>query len=318
MSDVGDAIVASAGRDADEVVDAFWEAEVGRKVAMKEFRAALEGMTSSEGDQRVPLVIVVDELDRCRPDYALELLEVIKHFFSVPSVHFLLGVNLEALMNSVCARYGAGIDAQSYLKKFVSFSLTLPKDVGPYGGESVVREFASSLYRDMKLPDSLSSSLLDQMAVLARVHEFSMREVSRIASLAVLLPLEAKQGNLRAGEMIVLTTLLTLKVVNPAMYKDLLGGGIRSTNLREKFSITPELLDRTDAYTASHSQYCHDTDIFDKTWRFVLSNGRDSDEGNRETMNHVFGRFTAHTKIDGVPTSIASKYLEKFSFETGR
>ena len=71
----------------------FWKAEEGRRNAMEEFREAIKILASSldSGHEGASLVFVVDELDRCRPDYALEVIEVIKHLFSVPRVHFVLG-----------------------------------------------------------------------------------------------------------------------------------------------------------------------------------------------------------------------------------
>ena len=56
---------------------------------MEDVRAAIETLTvSAEQQPAKPLIIVVDELDRCRPDYALEVLEVIKHFFAVSRIPF--------------------------------------------------------------------------------------------------------------------------------------------------------------------------------------------------------------------------------------
>lgn len=98
----------------------FWKKEDGKRAAMKGFREALENLAV---DQK--LVIVVDELDRCRPDYALNLLEVVKHFFNVPNVHFILGVNLKELANSVRARYGADVQGGKYLQKFVTVTMPL-------------------------------------------------------------------------------------------------------------------------------------------------------------------------------------------------
>lgn len=57
---------------------------------MEEFRLALKELVAvlqKEGDNPAPagarLAFVVDELDRCRPDYALEVVEVIKHYFAI-------------------------------------------------------------------------------------------------------------------------------------------------------------------------------------------------------------------------------------------
>ena len=46
-------------------------------------------------EQRRPLVFIVDELDRCRPPFAVNLLERVKHLFSVPGVVFVLVTNLD-------------------------------------------------------------------------------------------------------------------------------------------------------------------------------------------------------------------------------
>ena len=62
----------------------------------------------------LPLVVVIDELDRCRPSYAVELLETAKHLFTVDRVVFVLALNRSELAHSVRAVYGGGFDAQGY------------------------------------------------------------------------------------------------------------------------------------------------------------------------------------------------------------
>lgn len=79
---------------------------------------------SSNGN---PIVIFIDELDRCKPDFAIHMLEVIKHVFDVPNVQFVLICNTEQLKASIKHCYGSAVDAQSYLDKFLKFSFTLPR-----------------------------------------------------------------------------------------------------------------------------------------------------------------------------------------------
>ncbi len=128
---VGDVVAEDLSDKVKDKVQSFWTKQASRQQEMEEFRAVLEQLAAPSKDQETarPLVIVIDELDRCRPDYALEVLEVIKHFFSVPHVHFVLGVNLKALENSVRARYGDKIDAEVYLRKFIQLKLELPSTV---------------------------------------------------------------------------------------------------------------------------------------------------------------------------------------------
>ena len=72
------------------------------------------------------LIVAIDELDRCRPSYAVELLEVAKHLFSVDRIVFVLAVNLDQLAHSVRALYGSDFDAKGYLRRFVDVDFYLP------------------------------------------------------------------------------------------------------------------------------------------------------------------------------------------------
>lgn len=80
-----------------------------------------------------PLVIIVDELDRCRPDYAIELLERIKHLFNVKNVVFLIAVDGMQLLQQVEHNFGLksspeeGTDTRlNYLGKFFDIFFELP------------------------------------------------------------------------------------------------------------------------------------------------------------------------------------------------
>ena len=76
---------------------------------------------------RPQLVILIDELDRCRPDFAVDLLEGIKHYFNCPGISFVFSVNLTQLEHSIKHRYGSGFDARRYLKRFFDLELKLPQ-----------------------------------------------------------------------------------------------------------------------------------------------------------------------------------------------
>lgn len=76
-----------------------------------------------------PIVFVIDELDRCKPTYALELLEKIKHFFSVKGIVFILSMNKKQLTNSIKNIYGIESDADLYLQKFLTIEASMPKSL---------------------------------------------------------------------------------------------------------------------------------------------------------------------------------------------
>ena len=76
---------------------------------------------------KLPVYVFVDELDRCRPTYAIELLENIKHLFGVRGVFFVIATNKEQLCHSIKAVYGNAFDASGYLGRFFDQEYVLPE-----------------------------------------------------------------------------------------------------------------------------------------------------------------------------------------------
>ena len=93
------------------------------KKSLKEI--ACELMKPRDGQPGRPLVVIIDELDRCRPSYAVELLEVAKHLFAVDNIIFVLAVNRSQLARSIRALYGSDFDAEGYLRRFFDLDFQL-------------------------------------------------------------------------------------------------------------------------------------------------------------------------------------------------
>ena len=80
-----------------------------------------------EGTEGKQLVVILDELDRCKPTFAVDAVEKIKHLFSVPNVVFVLVMNKIQLEQSVRIVYGQELDAHTYLQKFINLETRIPK-----------------------------------------------------------------------------------------------------------------------------------------------------------------------------------------------
>lgn len=75
-----------------------------------------------------PLVFIIDELDRCRPDFAIRLIERIKHFFDIPKIVFILVMNKPQLIQSVHSLYGYAVETNGdYFEKFIDFTIKFPQ-----------------------------------------------------------------------------------------------------------------------------------------------------------------------------------------------
>ena len=92
-----------------------------------------------------PLVFIIDELDRCRPTFAIELLERVKHVFDVPNLVFVFGINRTELCASLQSVYGA-IEADTYLRRFFDMELTLREVVPEKFARHLLQRFGLSEY----------------------------------------------------------------------------------------------------------------------------------------------------------------------------
>lgn len=72
------------------------------------------------------LVVFIDELDRCKPSYAVQVLERIKHYLCDDRITFIFSVNLEELQHTIKCYYGSTFDSCRYLDRFFDMRISLP------------------------------------------------------------------------------------------------------------------------------------------------------------------------------------------------
>jgi len=116
-------------RTLDKVFETALEEHHRRSIAIAQFKESMVkviDLIHSQATAKIPVFVFVDELDRCRPSYAISLLEEIKHIFGIPNVCFVISTNLSQLTHSVRAVYGLGFDGEQYLKRFFDQAFVLP------------------------------------------------------------------------------------------------------------------------------------------------------------------------------------------------
>lgn len=235
-----DAVIKSSGDEFKTLVDGMWAKEEGRINAMEEFRAAIEELTTSGKDEETrKIVIIIDELDRCRPDYALSMLEVIKHFFAVDNVIFVLGVNLTELQNSVKARYGPGIDAERYLQKFIHLRMELPNRMGSGAKTDIIPiDYISTLATELSLPEDLVETVQYYLRISQGNLDLSLRSVQRLASILALIP--RRLDGVDPMHRFVVTGAAIIKAFSPTLYTSLLNGEAKMTDINTVFGFYPQ------------------------------------------------------------------------------
>ncbi|TDT90776.1 KAP family P-loop NTPase fold protein [Pseudodesulfovibrio indicus] len=123
--DICAALTQLAGDSLEGYASEVLEGHSSTKKLVQDFRQQLEAVVSALGDHG-PLFFFVDELDRCKPTYAVELLEAVKHLFETSGIIFVLSLDREQLGHSVKAAYGDGIDADGYLRRFIDLEYRIP------------------------------------------------------------------------------------------------------------------------------------------------------------------------------------------------
>lgn len=79
----------------------------------------------SKLSKSAPIIFIVDELDRCIPNFAIKTLERLHHIFdNVPNSVTILAIHKEQLSRSIDKLYGKDASSQ-YLKKFIDFKIIL-------------------------------------------------------------------------------------------------------------------------------------------------------------------------------------------------
>lgn len=104
----------------DKIAKTILKDHVEAEKSLQTLQTALTAIASQD-----PIVIFIDELDRCRPNFAVDMLEIIKHTFDVEGVSFVLITNTQQLKASINHCYGQAVDAQRYLDKFIKFRFEL-------------------------------------------------------------------------------------------------------------------------------------------------------------------------------------------------
>jgi len=112
------------------------KAEPGFRDALTEARDLI-AQRKKNGPVR-PILLIIDELDRCRPDYAIRMLERIKHYFDIPGVTFLIATDRGNLPSAVRTVYGAHVDGELYLRKFFDYEFHLSAPCGNTYAKHVV------------------------------------------------------------------------------------------------------------------------------------------------------------------------------------
>ena len=205
------------------------------RATKEELKKALTDLSAQVAkDTSHPLVFIVDELDRCRPTFAIELLERVKHIFDVPNIVFVFGLNRDELCKSLTSVYG-DIDADVYLRRFFEFEFNLPEA----GSEQFARTLMDKydlVTLSQKLMEAgdprFSNHLADFIEVCPKLWSalsMSLRDIDYAIRLLALLARNLQRNSYASPSLLAL--LIGIKFKRPDYYNSMVSGDFEAKEI---------------------------------------------------------------------------------------
>ncbi|MCF3935383.1 KAP family NTPase [Acuticoccus sp. M5D2P5] len=202
----------------------------------KELGETVQGTTP-----RHPLIIILDEIDRCRRSFTLDLLETSRYLFSVANIHFVLSANHASLENAVSVAYGAEESDGRTLRSFYDIALSLPDMAFTSHAtrvryiEDVARRLSPNGPRD---PDHAAT--LAMLAAVAEVRAFTPRTIERIVTIFTYGLAMTPRTMLKLAP--ILMGLSVMKVCDPKLFERAKSGALTAADVEAvlRFQDWPE------------------------------------------------------------------------------
>jgi hypothetical protein len=301
-ADIANEVSKEVEAELDKIIDSRLESAKSEQRAFETFRQTLSNLMSADEGQK-PLIFIVDELDRCRPTYALSVLETIKHLFSVKNVHFLLVCQLDQLSAATRKMYGSEIDASLYLEKFIHFRVTFPQ-LEKRENSRLLKQFSMNVLKAMP-DDDESGRLKDSFAEFTSLvwsrGEYSLRRIERLCTLFGLCMAFTNKNTIRFPAL--LHILCDLKLSAPKLFSKAKNGTLSYQEVKNYYGFSDNPDERNG-----------ELDWYSLSWRYFLS----SAEELKAIDDSGFGRslFQYNIEREAVIRFLANKIVERFAFPT--
>lgn len=263
------------------------------KKSISAFRSAISDFASSitDPDNPKPLVFIIDELDRCRPDFAIEILEKAKHFFNVKNIVFVLGADKKQLGSSIKSIYGEELNVNGYLRRFMDFDYVLPPPSKGLFVKALFRKYAFNDYFSRKRGDRTryeGEQTVFVLTELFQLYGLTLREQEHCCSLLSLSIRTTPEDHYLFP--IFLCFLIVLKIKEPDLYKALITEEIDQFELLERLRTTPKAEDflsssygaALEAYIVTCKGYGYGEDTIYKRKYIDIQNSSSASEEDKQ------------------------------------
>ncbi|MFI0414252.1 MAG: P-loop NTPase fold protein [Candidatus Thiodiazotropha sp.] len=268
------------------------------KSAIEHFQNILEEIVKTL-DKNTKLIFIIDELDRCKPSFALDLLEKIKHIFSLPGVVFILVMNKDQMSEIIKSRYGSGIDSTKYLQKFIHVWTGLPKAKEQHTNDA--RYYLTHCLTKMEYDFSTDNDDLtvDLYSQLIDHYNMSFREIERsLTNFAILYNIT--EGRLARDYDVIAVYLSVIKVMFPSSFSKIRNGTLPYNDVIKETELEKFTIDHWNGKPEGH--------YLKWLLRYHISDDEDVESLINEDKNYADHRH----RHERVAVSYLSKLLDSF------
>ena len=199
-----------------------------QRESFENFKKLLKSTSSWLSDNDKRLVVIIDELDRCKPTFAIQTLEIVKHIFDIENLTFIFAIDIHQLSHSIECVYGQGIDSTGYLCRFFDYIAKLPtSDITSYIQNTIanidsIPKMQTTSYKNRKKYCDFSEDISMFFIELYDAFELSLRDLDTIIqSYKIMLDNFLSKYHTSIAHTMYLFY-LTLKYKNPELFYNLI------------------------------------------------------------------------------------------------
>jgi len=221
-----------AERYAKDSIDKYEKTKSNISIFRDRLQQFVRDVISSKNDEKFPLLFFIDELDRCRPNYALELMEKIKHLFNIEGLLFILSLDKNQIGNSIKSLYGEGMDVDGYLRRFIDLEYRLPSPDKKSYCSTLFSRFGIKGYlktRTTRDAQYEEEHFVETFSELSDIFNFSLRVQEQCFSLFCI-ALRTTPQNYKLYPTL-LAGLICIKAASPELYRDFVSGNVEGNSI---------------------------------------------------------------------------------------
>lgn len=194
------------------------------KTTVNNFKTQLKAYINKvNGENGVPLIFIIDELDRCKPTFAINLLERIKHLFDIDNIIFIFAIDKTQISYSIQKVYGLNPNTDGYLKRFFDLEVKLSNKNFSEFIDNALENLGTHDYLKAKtqLPVK-KGDIIELIELYTNLFSLTLRDIERLITKAtfvikIIPPHEV-------SDFTSVLFLLSLKSNNPQLYLDFTKG----------------------------------------------------------------------------------------------